>query len=485
MIGKFFSKNLSQKKMIFLYKATILILLMSVDDERKRYMIHRDLIDYCQNNDMNKITETLSNHKIAMQTPPPHNYGFKHPICAAASYGHLDLVKYFLAYCKEINEPYDLEKYIIYVIYDAWSFQHHISIMFYIISIYEEYTGKHLYMNKIAYTPGGHPLNDCNIYTMIFWTVLYYGSDVKKNNINMNDMNKFLSYIYNQAESVNVFVDFNYMNNGIFTNACKMGNMELVKFMIENTSDKNIKRIKIHNNGEGAFGHACMSGNLELVKYLINIPINYSSRKIKLNAIFHERDGHYTPFSIAIMKGHLHIAKYLEEIAEGYYGKKLNIYKDTRILSFAKSLPENMQIDTLKWLLDLSKLYGKPYDFNDYMHAIKTPKLFFEYLQLYEHHTGLPYVITEKLIRGYMFDYYYDTLRYIMKRTKNIHHHININIDLTDRFQPCDLLTYQIKMPLYAAQLGWVNMMKGSMVQRFIKDEHRLVKYWYKKLIVG
>lgn len=457
---------------------------MSMDDERKRYKIHKEFIGYCENNDMDKIKETLLNHKIAMQTPPPHNYSFAHPICVAASYGHLDLVKYFLNYCKEINEPYDLEKYIVYVIYDAWHFRQHINIMFYMISIYEEYTGKHLHMNKIAYTRSGHPLNDCNIFTMIFWTVLNY----RPKNINMDDMNKFLLYIYNQAQSVNISVDFNYMIdvkniNNIFTSACEMGNLELVKFMIENTSGKNIKKIRIHSKGEDGFGHACMSGNLELVKYLINIPINYSSRKIRINAIFDERDGNYTPFSIAIKKGHLHIAKYLEEITEGYYGKKLNIYKDTRIVSFAKSLPENMQIETLKWLLDLSKSYGKPFEFNC-MQAINTPKLFKEYLQLYEHHSGLPYVITEKTIRGYMFDQYYDTLRYIMKKTKNIDHHITVNIKLDAIYQPCDLLKYHIKLPLYAAQFGWVNMRKGSMVQRYIKDEPTVTKYWYRKLII-
>lgn len=478
---------------------------MSMDDERKRYKIHKEFIGYCENNDMDKIKETLSNHKIAMQTPPPHNYSFVHPICVAASYGHFDLVKYFLNYCKEINEPYDLEKYIVNVIYDAWCRRQHINIMFYMISIYEEYTGKHLHMNKIAYTRSGHPLNDCNIFTMIFWTVLNY----RPKNINMDDMNKFLLYIYNQAQSVNISVDFNYMIDmknisNIFTSACEMGNLELVKFMIENTSGKNIKRIRIHSKGDEAFGHACMSGNLELVKYLINIPINYSSRKIKINSIFNDRDGNYTPFSAAIKKGHLemyvskccekplatafqghlHIAKYLVAIAEGYYGKKLNIYMDTRILSFAKSLPENMQIETLKWLLDLSKSYNKPYEFNDYMHMITTPKLFKEYLQLYEHHTGLPYVITEKLIRGYMSDYYYDTLRYIMKKTKKIDYHITINTNLNEYSQPCNLLKYHKKIPLYVAQFGWVDMVKGSMGRRYIKDEPTLVKYWYRKLII-
>ena len=48
---------------------------------REEYDIHKKFISYCETNNMDMIENMLKNNKIAMQTPPPHNYSFKHPIC--------------------------------------------------------------------------------------------------------------------------------------------------------------------------------------------------------------------------------------------------------------------------------------------------------------------------------------------------------------------------------------------------------------------
>lgn len=203
---------------------------------REEYDIHKKFIGYCETNNMDMIENMLTNHNIAMQTPPPNNYSYKHPICRAAYSGHLDLVKYLLKYCKDKCDPYDLEKYIIDVVYDAWVGKHSVDIIRYIITIYNEYTGKELYRNTVAYVHTDVPLgNERNIFTMFFYKICTYGD---YGEYDMAKTNELLYWIYDMAYDTKTFVDFNYDNTSIFQYACLRGNLDLVKFMIEMTSFK-------------------------------------------------------------------------------------------------------------------------------------------------------------------------------------------------------------------------------------------------------
>jgi hypothetical protein len=56
-----------------------------------------------------------------------------------------------------------------------------------------------------------------------------------------------------------------------------------------------------------------------------------------------------------------------------------------------------------------------------------------------------------------------------MKKTKKFDYHITINTNLDEYSQPCAILKYHKKIPLYVAQFGWVDMMKGSMGRIYIK----------------
>ena len=92
-------------------------------------------------------------------------------------------------------------------------------------------------------------------------------------------------------------------NYGMLNNACKDGNMDLVKLLIEyaNSIDS---PIDIHRYNEWMFRLACRSRNINLVKYLVKYSASIGS-PIDMNIC-----GHYV-FNDACTSGDINLVKYL------------------------------------------------------------------------------------------------------------------------------------------------------------------------------
>ncbi len=94
-----------------------------------------------------------------------------------------------------------------------------------------------------------------------------------------------------------------YINDKSFIEACNKGNLDLLKWMIENDSDKCINISGTRWNKEFPFKVACANGHLDVAKWLLEI-------KPDIDISVDCED----TFRYACREGHVEIAKWLHEI---------------------------------------------------------------------------------------------------------------------------------------------------------------------------
>lgn len=125
------------------------------------------------------------------------------------------------------------------------------------------------------------------------------------------------------------------MNQEIFINLCKVGNIDKIKEMYSSGN--------IDNNSENIFDgfiECCRNGHLELAKWMHD--------KLKINIFYREND----PFVESCKYGHLHVAKWLhDELHNDLY--------DSRAIT--ESL-KNGHIDVARWVLSKT-----PYSNRDFI----------------------------------------------------------------------------------------------------------------------
>jgi ankyrin repeat protein len=115
-----------------------------------------------------------------------------------------------------------------------------------------------------------------------------------------------LSCQYGYIEIVKYLTDFlsdeqqNVCYNKSFQMACDKGNLDIVMFLVEMENNN----ININYDNDCSFCSACYKGHIEIVKYLLSIPNN----NININC---DDNG---PFCSACYKGHIEIVKYLLSI---------------------------------------------------------------------------------------------------------------------------------------------------------------------------
>ena len=94
-----------------------------------------------------------------------------------------------------------------------------------------------------------------------------------------------------------------FINDNAFTEACRKGNLNLLKWMVENDSDNCINISGTRWNKEFPFKVACANGNLHVVKWLLEI-------KPDIDISVDSEDA----FRYACREGHIDIAKWLYEV---------------------------------------------------------------------------------------------------------------------------------------------------------------------------
>ena len=94
-----------------------------------------------------------------------------------------------------------------------------------------------------------------------------------------------------------------FINDRSFIEACNKGNLNLLKWMVDNDTDNCINISGTRWNREFPFKVACANGNLDVAKWLLEI-------KPDIDISVDCEDS----FRYACREGHLHIAKWLHEI---------------------------------------------------------------------------------------------------------------------------------------------------------------------------
>lgn len=112
------------------------------------------------------------------------------------------------------------------------------------------------------------------------------------------DYIRLLEYKTNSVENLKPFI-----NDKSFTDACAKGNLDLLKWMINNDSNKCINISGTRWNKEFPFKVSCANGNLDVAKWLLEI-------KPDIDISVDCEDA----FRYACRQGHLDIAKWLYEV---------------------------------------------------------------------------------------------------------------------------------------------------------------------------
>jgi hypothetical protein len=112
------------------------------------------------------------------------------------------------------------------------------------------------------------------------------------------DYIRLIEYKTNSVENLRPFI-----NNTSFIDACAKGNLDLLKWMVNNDSDKCINISGTRWNKEYPFKVACANGQLDVSKWLLEI-------KPDIDISVDSEDA----FRYACREGHLDIAKWLYEV---------------------------------------------------------------------------------------------------------------------------------------------------------------------------
>ena len=180
---------------------------------------------------------------------------------------------------------------------------------------------------------------------------------------------------------------------------CTNGHLEVAKWLIEISQNKNLKLglINIHSNNEFAFIGSCMNGHLEVAQWLIEISqVENECEKIGSINIYAVNG---SAFVCGCMNGHLKVAKWLLEILQKDNATlgSMNIHSLCKE-AFIKSC-ENSHLEVAKWLYLLG---GMKFDIdviNDNYDNIKNNKLLVRII-------GSDYKNNNKIKKEYLKEYH-------------------------------------------------------------------------------
>lgn len=141
------------------------------------------------------------------------------------------------------------------------------------------------------------------------------------------------------------YIDIHNINEYAFQLACRSGNLDLCKWLINLDQTR---KIDIHTDGELAFIWSCKFGHIDIAKWLIDLGEKTDSR-INIHGEF----GRSNAFSGCCEGNYLGIAKYLIYLGENGYGR-VNVH---RFNTYLKCYQRGYT-DIVNWLLMLDSSYG-------------------------------------------------------------------------------------------------------------------------------
>lgn len=129
-------------------------------------------------------------------------------------------------------------------------------------------------INKYYYNLINTNDNHKNLTSLLDYSKKNYENTIKfKNRLFLNACEKgnmiICNYLINKFNDIDIHVENEYA----FQLSCEHGYLEISKWLVDLSLQKNFIPINIHANNEAAFQKSCMNNHLEVAKWLVNLSL--------------------------------------------------------------------------------------------------------------------------------------------------------------------------------------------------------------------